>query len=207
MKRGVIIAGVLFALALLLGRPAPSWAGIHQVWDEAHFFNVQTIEHVNQVLQDIHGRFEKDLMIETFPSIPDDFKDKLQEQGKDKFFDGWSSAEGRRLELNGVLILITGDPAHLEVKVGLETRKKAFTQSDATELADQLVTAFKAKDFDGGITRAAEFVRDRMAKNLGKAAAPTSRPTTQPDTGSFSATTHAGPTTATTKPDSDASFR
>lgn len=204
MRPGVLKAVAVSVLVLVGGWCACVSGGIHQVWDEGHFFKVQTIDHVDQVLQDIHTRFGKDLMIETFPSIPDDFKDKYQQQGKDKFFDGWSLAEGRRLELNGVLILINGDPAHLEVKVGLDTRKKAFTEADANELADQLVAAFKAREFDAGITRAAEFVRDRMAKNLGNHAAPTTRPTTQPDDHSFAT---APSPTSQTAPDSGDSFR
>lgn len=179
MKRGVLIVVALLMLLALLARPRAAGAGVHQVWDEAHFFKIQTIEHVDQILADIHSRFGKDLMIETFPSIPDDFKQRYQEVGKEKFYEGWSIAEGRRLELNGVLILVTGEPSHLKVKAGLDTRQKAFTETDGAELADKLVAAFKARDFDGGVVQAAEFVRDRMARNLG-GSEPATRPTTQP---------------------------
>jgi uncharacterized membrane protein YgcG len=169
-----------FILSLCLFTTSrPAVAGVHQVWDEAHFVKLATIEQVDQVLDAIHDRFGKDLMIETFASIPDDLKATLQKDGKEKFYEGWSITEGRELGVNGVLILVTGDPPHIQVTVGLDTRKKAFTLADRDELLAQLATSFRAKDFDGGMTHAAQFVQDRMARNLG-GAAPATQPASQP---------------------------
>jgi len=180
---GSKMAGIVLPFVVMtLGGNAV--AGVHHVWDEAHFLKPQSVSQIDQVLADIHGRFGKDLMIETFPSIPDDLKQRYQEQGKEKFYEGWTRSEAFQLGVNGVMVLVTGDPPHLQVEVGLETRQKAFTLDDRNELVDILVKAFEKKDFDGGMLQAAEFVRDRTARNLGGGAAgPTSRPTTQPSEG------------------------
>lgn len=172
----VILMGLVAALA------TPVRAGIHQLWDEAHFVKAQTIEQVDQILDEIHTRFGKDLMIETFASIPDDYKPKLDKDGKDKFYTGWARTDAYDLGVNGVMILITGDPGHLQIEVGNQTQAKAFTLADRDELVQKMGEAFHAKDFDGGMLMAAQFVRDRMARNLaGAAAAPqATRPTTQP---------------------------
>lgn len=172
----------IFALSLtLLAAGTIATAGIHQVWDEAHFAKPQSVGQIDQILAEIHDRFSKDLMIETFPGIPDDLKQKYQEQGKEKFYEGWTRSEAFQLGVNGVMVLVTGDPAHLQVEVGLDTRQRAFTLDDRNELVEVLVKAFEKKDFDGGMLQAAQFVRDRMARNLaGGGASPTSRPTTQP---------------------------
>jgi uncharacterized membrane protein YgcG len=165
---------------LITGRPA--FAGVHQVWDEAHFLKLQTIDPVDQILNEIQVRFGKDLMIETFASIPDDLKPNLQKDGKDKFYEGWSVSEGQELGINGLLILITGEPAHIQVTVGLDTRKKAFTLADRDELLGILATAFHQKDFDIGIVHAAQFVHDRMARNLAAGTGATTQPATLPTT-------------------------
>jgi uncharacterized membrane protein YgcG len=176
----VILMGMLASVA------APAQAGIHQLWDEAHFVKAQTIEQVNQILDEIHTRFGKDLMIETFPSIPDDYKPKLDKDGKEKFYTGWARTDAYDLGVNGVMILITGDPGHLQIEVGNQTQAQAFTLADRDELVQKMGAAFHAKDFDGGLLMAAQFVRDRMARNLGGAAAPApsaphaTQPTTQP---------------------------
>jgi uncharacterized membrane protein YgcG len=169
--------------ALLLFGTAPLGAGIHQAWDEAHFAKRQTIEQIDQILQDIHQRSGKDLMIETFASIPDDLKPNLQKEGKDPFYTKWARTEAYELGVNGVIILITGDPAHLQIEVGNDTQLRAFTIADRDELVKKLAESFGAKDFDGGLLMAAQFVRDRMARNLAGSAPPTTRtaPASQPN--------------------------
>lgn len=182
MLRELLSSGGMWVIMLILTAARPAPAGVHQVWDEAHFLTFQTIDQVDQILSDIHSRFGKDLMIETFASIPDDLKANLQKDGKDKFYDGWSVSEGHELGINGLLILITGDPPHIQVTVGTDTRKKAFTLPDRDELLELLARAFRQKDFDGGILHAAQFVHDRMARNLGAGAGAASQPATQPST-------------------------
>jgi uncharacterized membrane protein YgcG len=163
--------------ALVLSVAFPAAAGIHQAWDEAHFVKHQTLDQIDQVLQEVHDHSGKDLMIETFASIPDDLKPNLQKDGKDKFYATWARSEAFQLGVNGVIILITGDPPHLQIEVGRDTQKKAFTLADRDELVKKLADSFSSKDFDGGLLMAAQFVRDRMAQNLGGGGAPA---TTQP---------------------------
>jgi uncharacterized membrane protein YgcG len=177
LRKNSLVSGMILSLCVLAAA-RPAVAGVHQVWDEAHFLKLPTIDQVDQIINTIHDRFGKDLMIETFASIPDDLKPNLQKVGKDKFFEDWTISEGSELGLNGVIILVTGEPRHLQVEIGLETRKKAFTAADRTELITQMATAFRNNDFDRGILHAAQFVHDRMARNLGAGA--TTQPTTQP---------------------------
>ena len=144
---------MIMALVAFLARPAP--AGTHQLWDEAHFVKWQTIEQVDQILDEIHTKFGKDLMIETFPSIPDDYKAKLEKDGKEKFYAGWTRTDALDLNVNGAMILITGDPGHLQIEVGSQTQAQAFTLADRDELVQKMGEAFHAKDFDGGMLRRA----------------------------------------------------
>lgn len=175
-------ACVLFGTALCLFSRIGQ-ASIHQVWDQGHFFSPETLLQMETILEDIDSKFNKDLMIETYPSIPDDLKPKLREKGKDQFFEDWTTYEGSRLKVNGIIILITADPRHIEVALGLDTRRKAFTEKDRDDLMRILIPAFRNNEYDKGIIAAAEFVRDRIARNLVEPATTqsTSRPaTTQP---------------------------
>jgi uncharacterized membrane protein YgcG len=177
VKRTIKATAVIAVLAVLLARPLS--AGIHQVWDEAHFFKPETIVQVDQMLAGIHEKFHKDLMIETFASIPDDFKQKYQQDGKEKFFENWAASEGASLQLNGLIILVCGDPRHIQIELGKATRQKAFTEADRDELLRILTASFRSNDFDKGMISGAQFVHDRMEKNLTDVNPPTTRPASQ----------------------------
>lgn len=183
MSRTFAVPFIIAALFLFVARPVA--AGIHQAWDEAHFAKRQTIEQIDQILADIHEHCGKDLMIETFASIPDDLKANLQKEGKDAFYTKWARTEAYELGVNGVIILITGDPAHLQIEVGNDTQMRAFTIADRDELVKKLAESFSAKEFDGGLLMAAQFVRDRMTRNLSGSTPPTTRtaPASQPNEG------------------------
>lgn len=178
MKRAFQYALVWTASVALLVLPAVSHAGVHQVWDEAHLFKAETLLDVDPILQEIDARYYKDLMIETFPSIPDDLKSAHSQQDATKFHEGWSIVEGNALKVNGILVIITAQPRHLHVYVGLDTRKRAFTLADRDELVNVLTTAFRAGNYDAGLVSGAKFVRDRMAKNLAEPA--TTQSSSQP---------------------------
>lgn len=178
-----ILAVPLIVSGLLLTVARPAHGGIHQAWDEAHFVKKQTLDQVDQILQELHDRYGKDLMIETFASIPDDLKPNLEKDGKDKFYTTWARSEAFQLGVNGIIILVTGDPAHLQIEVGRDTQQKAFTIADRDELVKKMADSFGAKDFDGGLIMAAQFVRDRVARNMGGASAPAATqpaPSSQP---------------------------
>ena len=185
-KRSLVAVALL---AVIMMWPVAASAGVHQLWDEAHLFKLETLDQVNATLQQISDRFDKDLMIETFASIPDDFKQRYTDQERDKFYEGWAISEARQLGINGILVLITGEPRHLHVVVGYDTRKLAFTLADKDELVTLLTTAFRAKQYDAGMTAAAKFVQDRMTRNVAAAGnrhgattrpGATTTPTTQP---------------------------
>lgn len=182
----VIRHALAWAVSLsVLACPAVSRAGIHQVWDEAHLFKAETLLDIDPILQEIDAKYYKDLMIETFASIPDDLKQAHDSQDATKFYEGWSIVEGNALKVNGILVIITAQPRHLHVYVGLDTRKRAFTLADRDELVALLTNAFRANKFDEGLLDGAKFVRDRMAKNMAEAPAtqptqPASQPATRP---------------------------
>lgn len=168
MKKNVLLGLMLPALlatTLLFGLIA--LAGEHELWDEAHFFKPETLDRVEESLRDVRARFGKDLMIETFASIPDDLKPTFQRDGKVKFFEKWTTVEASDLHVDGVMILICGQPSYIQVDVGSETQKKAFTLDDRDELVEILSSAFKKHEFDAGIVNAAFFIQNRIARNLG----------------------------------------
>jgi uncharacterized protein len=152
-------------LAMLLGvarAPAASFG----VRDNAHFFSADAIKQAEQSIQQIQQRHHKDLLVETFPAVPDDLRARLTQEGKEAFFSGWTNQRAIQQGVNGVYILIVKDPGHLEVWDGNRTQQHVFPESAAQQLRGQLLAAFRNKQYDQGLIQAARFVQDQMDANV-----------------------------------------
>src|SRR5579871_1932118 len=92
----------------LLGSSALA-AIVAEVRDEAGFFSADAVRRANEVIDDIHRDFKKDLLIETFKTVPADkaeeFK-KLDKAGHAKFYNDWALQRARTAKVNGVYVLI-----------------------------------------------------------------------------------------------------
>jgi uncharacterized protein len=72
--------------------------------------------------------------------------------------------------VNGVYILLVKSPAHLQVVVGNETMKKAFTVRDRDALVSLMLAKLRAKDFDGALLEGVAFVSSTMRAHTGAVA-------------------------------------
>jgi uncharacterized protein len=155
------------AFALLAAAPAPALSP--RIQDAAHVFSATAVDKADQVIRDIKDRDHKDLMIETFKTVPDGQADKVKHMDRserERFFEEWARERARREGVNGVYVLVCKEPAHLQVEVGNETRKRAFTVEDRNHLREILLSAFKAKEYDKGLLDGVQYVRDTMTENL-----------------------------------------
>jgi uncharacterized protein len=172
IKRWILSALVLVGLLSATGVALA--ALVSEVKDEAGFFSADAIKKANREIKNIKDSFKKDLVIETMKGIPADKKgeyEKAEKVDRAKFFDQWAHDRAKALEVNGVYVVIIKDPPHLEVEVGNETRKKAFTIENRHKLRDLLVEKFKSKKYDEGLTDAVAYVHDTMKANLKQASA------------------------------------
>src|SRR5947209_1269045 len=109
----------LKALALLamsiLGALLPARSARADVRDHAGFFDPAIVQRANATIADLHSRLGKDLIVETFPAIPDDMKAKYSEAKKDQIFVQWNAQRGHELGIDGVYALICKSPAYIDV--------------------------------------------------------------------------------------------
>ena len=152
-----------------------------EVKDEAKLLKPQTVRQVNETLRQIKQRFSRDLVIETYPAVPDDLKPELNEKGKERFFDDWGARRGKELDVNGVIVVVCMEPRYFNVMVGNQTQKTAFTRADVDELKQLLLKRLRSNEFDQGMTEASDFVLRRMEKNMaGASTQPATRPAEAP---------------------------
>src|SRR5580704_19442378 len=167
-------------MVLATAMTARSWAVVPEVKDGAGFFTPGALTKANAQITEIQKKYRKDLLIETFPSVPADKADafgKLDKQGRNRFFRDWAieRAKGERVE--GIYILISKQPGHVQVEVGKNEQKKGFkVPEDSDRLSKILLQNFQKKEYDTGLLEAVQFVEQKLGENLGVAARPASEP-------------------------------
>lgn len=161
---------VLFPCVLLAGlAPVLTAADAPDVRDTGGFFTPATVRKANEDIAAIQKQFKVDLLIESVPAVPPDKAKQVQAMKpaeRDQFFENWALERARAAKIRGIYVLICKVPGYLQVEVGNETQKKAFTLDDRSKLRNLLLTSFKAKEYDKGLLEAVKFVRGRLEHNL-----------------------------------------
>ena len=93
LRSGWLLLFGLLANGLLSS--APLWAAVPKVNDRAEFFSKSAVEQATRKIQDIHRLWKVEVVVETFPSIPDDLKAQYKPTEKKKFFRHWAETRGR----------------------------------------------------------------------------------------------------------------
>jgi uncharacterized protein len=140
--RKIVMPALLLGWFTLAAAPAQA-ALVAEVRDDAGFFSAEAISKANEIIKEIHRDLKHDLLIETVKSVPASKADDLKKMDKEEFFSKWARDRARSAEVNGVYVLICKDPGHIQVEVGNETSKKAFTTTNRKELRDLMVEKFR----------------------------------------------------------------
>jgi len=158
-----------FALYGTIARTVASPLGMSaadpHVFDGGMFFSEEAVSEADDIIRDMKRAYGRDLVVETYPGIPDPMKEDLARDGKEKFFENWLNRRAKQLGVRGVFVLMTREPGRVQVGVDKTTRQRAFTVADGEALREILVSAFRAKEFDRGLLGGARFVRARMGDN------------------------------------------
>jgi uncharacterized membrane protein YgcG len=147
---------------------APAFAVVPEVQDTAGFFKPETIAKVNDLLAEIGQKHNCDLLIETYATVPADkvaAVKAMDKEARTRFFQEWANSRARRRRVIGIYVQITKEPGHIQVEVGHETQKEAFTAKDRDRLRDILIEAFQKKDYDRGLLDGVQFVAKTLDEN------------------------------------------
>jgi uncharacterized membrane protein YgcG len=141
-----------------------------EVKDEAKFFSPETIKKANAEIREIMRKYGKDVLIETFSSVPEGQVDKVKAMPLDeriKFFHTWATERMDAAVVNGVYILVCKNPARVHAEASAKARN-VFDKKTLDKLSEILVSRFQKKEFDEGILAAIQFVREKLASSASK---------------------------------------
>lgn len=137
-----------------------------EIKDEGKFFSPDALKKANAEIRDIARQYQKDLLVETFQTVPADQAEKIKTasaEEKSRFFQSWAKERAEQAVVNGVYILICRNPPHLQV---ITTGGGSLGAQFSNQLRDLLIREFKEKRFDEGLLAAVKRVRENL--NSGK---------------------------------------
>ena len=157
---------LIAVLAIGLFQTTAAWALSSEVTDGGNFFSADTEKSVNASIADIRSTFNKDVLVETFAEIPESRKAQYSPGKKDEFFSSWVRERADATDLNGVYILICKNPSVLRVSTGTKTRQTHFTNPNRDEVVALMLSKFKEKKFDEGLSEGVALIKQRMSENV-----------------------------------------
>jgi hypothetical protein len=160
LGRLVVIA---FAGLTLVGQAT---AVAPEIRDEGKFFSDDALKKANDLIREIYKKYGTDLLIETFPTVPADDKDKVKNMTTDEkmaYFKKWAVQRAERAVVGGIYILVCKDPTRLETLVSRKTQS-VFDEKAYKRLREILLTEFRKKKFDDGMLAAVKFVQETLEK-------------------------------------------
>ena len=165
MLKDSSVLAVCFVFGTFFGA-AIAFGGTGDVLDNGDFFSDSAKKEATLKISEIESQFKKELVVQTFMVIPEEIKqgvDLTDEPALKKMFHQWTLKEAEQQKVNGIYILISREPAHLQIAVGGDTQKKAFTLKDRDNLATLMLSKLRAKQNDEALSECVKFVSTTMA--------------------------------------------
>jgi uncharacterized protein len=162
------------AATLLLGT-AGVRAAAAGIQDDGAFFSEFAKVNATGTINDVATRLHKDIAVQTFAAVPEDMKSAVLSSDKaatNRGFSKWAEQLARTKGVNGVFILLVKQPAHLQVVVGTDTQRQAFTLTDRTTLIQRMLEQLRNKKNDDALIDAVNFIATTMKSHRSGAAAP-----------------------------------
>ncbi len=160
----------LIVVALFVSGISVSHARPAAIEDGGAFFSETAKTEAARNIEELERSVKKDLAVETFKEIPDDLKRGVNLEDKtilSRLCEQWAIKQARAKHVNGVYILLVKTPAHLEVMVGNDTQREAFTLRDRDALVGMMLGKLRAKQFDDALLSGVNFVSATMRSHLG----------------------------------------
>ncbi|HET6575489.1 MAG TPA: trypsin-like peptidase domain-containing protein [Fimbriiglobus sp.] len=131
------------------------------VSDKAKLFSAEAVKAAEQAVGELFKK-NLDLLIETYPSAPDEWAAKLKTargEERQKVFRQWASARLRAAKADGVMILVSQDPRYVLVEIE-DAVKGKFPEKYAQTVANALLKGLREKKPDEGLAEAVRLVRE-----------------------------------------------
>jgi hypothetical protein len=136
-----------------------------EIRDDGKFFSAEAIKKADERIAAISRKYDRDVLIETFASVPDADKEKVKAMDAKERADyslAWAKERAHKRVVNGVYILICKEP-HI-LRIGVDEREPhKFPAGTQAAIDKELVKELKEGHFDEGLDQVLKIVEDRLA--------------------------------------------
>jgi uncharacterized membrane protein YgcG len=137
-----------------------------EVRDDGKLFSAATLKKANETIADIYRKYDRDVLVETFTSVPAADVEKVQSMDKDKrtaYFLQWAKDRTKERVVNGVYVIICKEPRHLQVGV-VEKEPHKFPPGTRDAIDNVLLKEFREGRFDEGLEQTLVLIQEKLAK-------------------------------------------
>jgi hypothetical protein len=169
---------VLIACLLVAGTTAA--LDKPEVKTEEGFFQPETIEKANAIIRTLKEEFGKDLVVETFKSVPEhDLKlvKSMTARRMARHFQEWAQERADMLGVDGVYILLCKNPPYNQVIVSEDLQERGFSEAKRSAVTRLLPVSWSSRSRDTRFLEAVEKARKETILALQNEPPPAPAPT------------------------------
>ncbi len=175
LRSGWLLLFALLASELVL--PAKIEAAQPKVSDRAELFSKSAVDEATQKMQEIQRRFGVDVVVETFPSIPENMQAPSSSAERPAFFRRWAEIRAADEGLKGIYVLICKNPGYLQIEPDESVARKAFTYRQRDALVANTLKILGQeplgqKQFDEALLKIVNTIESNLQTTLGRRAGP-----------------------------------
>lgn len=133
--------------------------------DNGAFFSEAAKAEASRQIAEIGAHFRREVVIETFKTVPDDVKHGVNLEDRtavNRLYEQWALRQARQQKVNGVYILLSKEPAHLQVLVGNETQNTLFSLRDRDALVGVMLAKLRTHKNDDALLEGINLVAATM---------------------------------------------
>lgn len=154
----------LIALTASCLAAGPLFAVAPTIKDDAEFFKRDATKRADEGIRAIARKSHRDLLIETYTQPPGEAPEKLKtmtREERNRFYTDWAKRRAEERVVDGIIVIITREPAHLQVQV-TDGAGRTFDPKFRGSVEQALLAAFRDKKFDDGLTAAVKLVCEQV---------------------------------------------
>jgi hypothetical protein len=157
----------MLAMLASLGVCGVALAVPPKVNDEADFFSVNAKDQADQKIKALQKDCQKDLLIETIPSVPTNLPAQIKSLESTKMFVELAKTRAQASAVKGVYVLVCKKPPQIVVHVDEATQRKGFTNEQRKALIRTIREALEAKQPDLALQQIVNTVDARIRASVG----------------------------------------
>jgi hypothetical protein len=137
-----------------------------EIRDQGKFFTADALKKADERIREIYRKQDRDVLIETFASVPADDLEKVKAmdaKGRSDYFQRWAKERAGQRVVNGVYVLICKEPRYLFAGV---TEKEPHRFAPGTGIAIEKVMRkeFAEGRFDDALDQALRLIEEKLTK-------------------------------------------